>query len=50
MEDFSVDSFERLKSDKLSSAITSLRAIGGGDWAAEAYQELRDLRDEEDDD
>lgn len=50
LEDFSVDSFERLKSDKLSSAITSLRAIGGGEWTAEAYQEISDLRDEEEDD
>jgi hypothetical protein len=51
MEDFRVDRFELLKADKLSTALTKLRSIAGGEWSAESYEELRGLRgDDEDDD
>lgn len=44
LEDFSVDHFEVLKTDNLATALTKLRAISGGEWAADSYDEIRDLR------
>ena len=49
LEDFSVDRFEPLKADKLSTALVALRAVGGGEWNAKSLDELRRIRDGEDD-
>lgn len=49
LEDFTVDSFEVLKGDSLSTALTKLRAIPGGAWTTESYDELVDMREDEDD-
>lgn len=48
IEDFSVDRFEPLKADGLSSALTALRAVSGGEWATGSLEELQNIRQGED--
>jgi len=47
LDNFAVDHFEVLDDQPLSSALTLLRAIPGGDWAADSYRELHALRAED---
>lgn len=44
LDNFAVDRFEVLDDQPLSSALTLLRAIPGGDWGSDSYREVQDLR------
>jgi len=41
---FKIDSFDALSNEPLSSVITALRAIPGGEWSEDAFSELDALR------
>lgn len=48
LDQFIIDRFEVLRDEPLSSVLTELRTVPGGDWDAGAIRELLDLRHEGD--
>ncbi len=44
LQEFKVESFDRLAQESLGAAITKLRLVSGGEWESKAYEEMETIR------